>query len=136
MKRVTKEGMKNIASDLIKKVPQIKVFTFSGSLGAGKTTLVQSMLKQMGVDGPIQSPTYTYVSLYRLKDGTMLYHFDLYRLETIDDFLEAGFEEYLYQQNSYCFIEWPEIIKPLLKYSVCHVILEYESDNTRTVVVE
>jgi len=136
MKQITREGMKEIASKLVKKMDHIKVFTFTGSLGAGKTTLVQNMLKEAGVEGPIQSPTYTYVSVYRLKNGTMLYHFDLYRLDSLNDFLEAGFEEYLYQPNSYCFIEWPEIIKPLLKDSVCHVILEYESENTRIVVIE
>lgn len=136
MKQVRVDDMKQIASELVQKMPETKVFTFSGPLGAGKTTLVQHMLKACGVTGPIQSPTYTYVSVYKLKDGTTFYHFDLYRLETTDDFLQAGFDEYLYQPNSCCFIEWPEIIAPLLKDSVCRVTLGYEVEDTRNIVVE
>jgi len=136
MKQFAVQDMQGVASELVKKMPKTKVFTFTGPLGAGKTTMVQHMLKECGITGPVQSPTYTYVSVYKLKDGTTFYHFDLYRLDTLDDFLEAGFEEYLYQPNSYCFIEWPEIMKSLLKDSACHVTLEYESNDTRSITIE
>lgn len=124
-----------IAQKLVALLPEKKVFTFSGPLGAGKTTLVQAMFKQLGVTGPVQSPTYTYMSVYTLKDGTKLYHFDLYRLNNENDFIAAGFDEYLYQPNSWCFIEWPEVIKDLLKKSVCSVVLDYAENEARIIKI-
>lgn len=102
------------------------VITLTGSLGAGKTTLVQALLERAGVTGPIQSPTFTYVTTYTLPSGVQVHHFDLYRLHTLEEFLESGFEEYLYQKNSKALIEWPAIIEPLLKHDVCTIELDYE----------
>src|SRR5579872_2214728 len=72
-----------------------KVMTFTGSLGAGKTTLVQELLRYEGVQDVIQSPTFTYVTAYANPSGLKFYHFDLYRLTSMQDFVEAGFHEYL-----------------------------------------
>ncbi len=102
------------------------VYTFSGSLGVGKTTIVQMLLHRYGVTEPVVSPTFTYMQIYHDAFGRKLYHFDLYRLHTIRAFMTAGFDEYLYQPDSWCFIEWPEIIEPLVCDRVCHVSLDYE----------
>lgn len=107
------------------------VITLTGSLGAGKTTLAQALLKRAGVTGPIQSPTFTYVSVYKTPSGLTIYHFDLYRLSSLKDFLQAGFDEYLYVENAKVLIEWPEIVMPLLKHDVCHVEIEYEGFDQR-----
>lgn len=109
-----------------------KVMTFTGSLGAGKTTLVQELLRYEGVQDVIQSPTFNYVSIYTTPSGLRFYHFDLYRLPSTRDFMEAGFHEYLYEPNSYALIEWPEIIMPLLKKQVCHVALDYVNEDARS----
>lgn len=108
-----------------------KIFTFTGSLGAGKTTLVRAILKESGVKELITSPTFTYVNTYINTQGFVLYHFDCYRITSVDAFLQAGFDEYLYQPNSWCFIEWPEIIMPLIDHAACHSNLEYESGEQR-----
>lgn len=109
-----------------------KIFTLTGSLGAGKTTLVQEMLRQLGVCGPIASPTYTYVCTYPLADGRTVYHFDLYRLSCAQDFIQAGFDEYLYDDKALCFIEWPEIIEAHLpEKNVCKVTIEYIDETKR-----
>lgn len=105
-----------------------KILTFTGPLGAGKTTLVKELLKQYGVSDVVTSPTFTYVNLYENKEGKRFYHFDLYRIEMLEQFLEAGFDEYLNQSNSYVFIEWPESIESLLKKDVCHIAIEYTDD--------
>ncbi|NBQ16795.1 tRNA (adenosine(37)-N6)-threonylcarbamoyltransferase complex ATPase subunit type 1 TsaE, partial [bacterium] len=84
---------------------------------------------------PITSPTYTYVNVYRL-NGITFYHFDLYRLNSLDDFIQAGFDEYLYQPDSYCFIEWPEIIEKLIEKDLCKVIIDYDTEDSRFVVVK
>ncbi len=125
---ITLYDMQKTAQNLLGK--NVQLYTFTGSLGAGKTTLVQAMLKELGVEGAIQSPTYTYVCMYTAADGRKIYHFDLYRLNSLEEFSQAGFEEYLNDSNGICFIEWPEIIKPLLD-DACQVNLEYKDDKSR-----
>ncbi|MCL4229680.1 tRNA (adenosine(37)-N6)-threonylcarbamoyltransferase complex ATPase subunit type 1 TsaE [Candidatus Dependentiae bacterium] len=109
------------------------VITFTGTLGAGKTTLIRELLGQLGVEGPVTSPTFNYVNGYGLPDGRMVYHFDLYRINSLSDFLSAGFGEYIYAPNSVCLIEWPQIIMPLLDHAVCHITLDYDSPQSRII---
>jgi tRNA threonylcarbamoyladenosine biosynthesis protein TsaE len=108
-----------------------KVYTFSGPLGAGKTTLVRSLLKHFTITEPVTSPTFSYLNVYENNKGELLYHFDLYRLSNLQEFLEAGFDEFLYLKNSWVFIEWPDIIKPLLTHNVCFISIDYEKENQR-----
>ncbi len=127
-KDYTVNGISMLAKELI--AEPVRIWTLQGSLGAGKTSLVQSMLSQWGVQGPVQSPTYSYVSIYRTPQGP-LYHFDLYRLTSADDFMQAGFDEYLYDPSGRVIIEWPEIIQPLLPRPVCQVQIEYATSEVR-----
>lgn len=130
----TLEEVPVIAQQLLALFDRCKVFTFTGTLGAGKTTLIRTMLREIGVKEPITSPTFTYVNVYTLDYDRILYHFDLYRIKTMDDFVSAGFDEYLYAPNAWCFIEWPEVIMPLLRSSVCHCTIEYVSEHTRKLI--
>lgn len=107
------------------------IFTFSGPLGAGKTTLIKKLLKDLGVTDIITSPTYNYVNIYTDSLGNKIYHFDLYRISGIEEFFDLGFNEYLSELNSYSFIEWPEIIQPLLKSNVCEIKIDYEGTDKR-----
>lgn len=104
------------------------VFTFTGTLGAGKTTLIGHLLQRCGVLEPITSPTFTYLNIYTNDKGEHFYHFDLYRMHSLAEFLDAGFDEYLYAPQSWAFIEWPEIVMPLLKHNVCDISLDYYDD--------
>ena len=116
-----------VAKQCVELLKDISVITFTGSLGAGKTTLAAAILKCWGVQGPIISPTFSYVNSYSLT-GTKynkVYHFDLYRLENLNDFWQAGFSEYLYQEKNVCLVEWPDIILPLLTTKVCHIFIEF-----------
>jgi tRNA threonylcarbamoyladenosine biosynthesis protein TsaE len=113
-----------------------KIFTFIGQLGAGKTTLIRLLLRHWGITGVITSPTFTYVNIYTDQKGNQVHHFDLYRIKTIDEFIEQGFNEYLYQPNSWTLIEWPEIIKPLLQEQVVQVTLHYKDEITRLASIE
>lgn len=119
-----------IANYLKKLIVEFKIFTFTAPLGAGKTTLIRSLLQCMGVVDPITSPTFSYMNEYKTS-GLTIYHFDLYRIETIHDFMAAGFHEYLYEPESVCLIEWPQVIMPLLNQGVCHCSIEYGSEEQR-----
>lgn len=107
------------------------VITMTGSLGAGKTMLVQALLRYCGVESVIQSPTFTYLSIYTNPSDWRFYHFDLYRLRSLQEFVDAGFHEYLYEPQSYAIIEWPEIIMPLLTKRTCFVDIDYVSEDSR-----
>lgn len=124
-----------IACQLKELMASCKVFAFTGPLGAGKTTLISSLLAECGVTQPVTSPTFTYVNLYENNKGQLFYHFDLYRIEQLSDFVAAGFDEYLYVPNSWAFVEWPQIIMPLLKEQVCFIEIDY-SDHKRKIVIK
>ena len=122
------ESVVELLYGLMKTYP---VFTFSGSLGAGKTTLIKRLLARCGVRAVVVSPTFVYVALYQNGQGETFYHFDLYRLSSLASFIESGFDEYLYVPQSWALIEWPEICEPLLTKGVCHIVLEYVSEHER-----
>lgn len=127
----TLDEMPTVIANMHELLGSCAVMTFTGPLGAGKTTLVQGLLKSYGVEDVVQSPTFTYVTEYYSPSGWKFYHFDLYRLQSMQQFIDAGFAEYLYEPMSYAFIEWPEIIMPLVQKRVCHVNIEYIHDDKR-----
>ncbi len=108
-----------------------KVITFTGSLGAGKTTLVRALLRKCGIEEEITSPTFACVNSYKNKNGTIFNHFDLYRIHSLDEFITSGFDEYLYAPQTRTLIEWPQIIMPLLEKDVCHITLDYQGEDAR-----
>lgn len=123
-----------VADKLYTLIPYCSVFTFTGSLGAGKTTLIKSLLARCGIKDIVTSPTYTYVVPYVNIEEKIFYHFDLYRLNTLEDFINAGFDEFLYMPNSWAFIEWPEIIMPILQKKLCQISINYIDENKRELI--
>ena len=99
-----------------------------GDLGAGKTTLVRSVLRALGYTGTVRSPTYTLVELH-VVSGLHLYHFDFYRFTTPDEFLEAGLDEY-FNEAAICLLEWPNRAAPFVPPADIEICLEIQ-DNTR-----
>lgn len=127
----TLDTVDTVIAALLHVMKHAHIITFTGQLGAGKTTLVRTLLRACGIEETITSPTFTYVNVYTNQSGVTFYHFDLYRIETLDDFLKAGFDEYLHQPNSYVFIEWPAIIMPLLTNHVCHCEISYDMQHIK-----
>jgi len=82
------------------------VIFLEGDLGAGKTTLVRALIRALGYAGPVKSPTYSLVEVYVIS-SLYLYHFDFYRFESPEEFLDAGLDEY-FNDNAVCLVEWPE----------------------------
>ena len=90
-------------------MPQLQhnIFLLKGNLGAGKTTFTQFLLKKLGSNDEVSSPTYAIVNEYHSPKGN-IFHFDLYRMKNIDEVYDIGMEEYL--DNAFlCIIEWPQI---------------------------
>ena len=99
-----------------------KVVRIDGPMGAGKTTLISSICKSLGVEEPVSSPTFSLVNTYKSRDG-IIYHFDFYRIQNAHEALDIGLEEYL-ESGNLCFIEWAEKITPLLPLNYDHYKLE------------
>lgn len=119
------DQMGEIASDLADFVKDCDTITFTGPLGAGKTTLIRALVARWGLARGVTSPTFTYMQRYKLPNGKSVYHFDLYRLSSKDSFLELGLGEYLTQGESKVLVEWPAIIRDIVQGSVCAVTIEY-----------
>ena len=113
-----------------------KVWLFTGPVGAGKTTFIQAIGRQLGIEDDINSPTYALVNEYRLSQSDEpVYHLDLYRMESLEEGLQFGLEEYLFS-GSYCFIEWPELLDPLLEeLEVLRIELEIQPDSSRKILI-
>lgn len=110
-----------------------KVFAFYGSMGAGKTTFIKALCRQMGVDDVITSPTFSIVNEYHRAGGSgVIYHFDFYRIKRLDEVYDMGYEEYFYS-GSPCFIEWPELIEDLLPEDAVKVTIRETGGGARTV---
>ena len=111
------------------------VIALQGDLGAGKTTLIKGIAQGVaGIDArEISSPTFIYLNIY---SGTQsIFHFDLYRLHSTDDFLALGFDEY-FEQEGVCLIEWPETILDLLPDKTLHIEIRYTSENSRELILQ
>jgi tRNA threonylcarbamoyladenosine biosynthesis protein TsaE len=89
------------------------IVCFEGSLGAGKTTLIKKICQKLGCEDTANSPTFSLINPYQTSQAKWIYHFDCYRLNTIEEALDFGVDEYL-DSGNWCFIEWPELILPLL----------------------
>ena len=111
-----------------------RIFAFYGGMGSGKTTFIKSVCEEMGVEEAINSPTFAIVNEYESQEGETIYHFDFYRIKSIAEVYNMGYEEYLYN-NAYCFIEWPELIEELLPEEAVKVTITEEEDTSRTIKI-
>lgn len=121
------EELPQVARAVIQELENEKIVSFKGQMGAGKTTLVAEICKQLNVQDSISSPTYSLVNEYRSPTVGTVYHFDFYRLNSEEEALDIGVEEYLYS-SSVCLLEWAEKIENLLPVHYLEVEIEQEKD--------
>lgn len=107
------EDISLVAKKLLEQT-QSKIILLYGEMGVGKTTLVKSVAEVLGSADDVSSPSFSLINEYNLGDGKSLYHFDLYRINDVEEAFNFGIEDYLYS-NNWIIIEWPELIKPFLE---------------------
>lgn len=130
------QGQTVPAIEIIKICEPHRVFAFDGKMGAGKTTFIKQLCEELGTTDVVNSPTFALVNVYDIAgDVPQVYHFDCYRLKDIREAMDFGAEDYLYSGN-YCFIEWPNLIEPLLPDDTIWVRIEVQEDGCRTLSVE
>ncbi|WP_298064464.1 tRNA (adenosine(37)-N6)-threonylcarbamoyltransferase complex ATPase subunit type 1 TsaE [uncultured Rikenella sp.] len=150
MKTITIKGLSDLpeaAEELLAEIRarQAAVVAFHGEMGAGKTTLIREMCRQLGVDPQeVNSPSFSIVNVYSpaQKEGTAggggpeaVYHFDFYRIRSVDEAFDFGYEEYFFSGNL-CLVEWPERIAELIPEDALHVHLAVVDEDTRTMEIE
>lgn len=120
----------DLACKIANKLNNGDLIVLSGNLGSGKTKFTQGILKNFGLENDISSPTFTIVNEHHCNDIN-IYHFDVYRLQDVDEFYAIGGEEYF--SNGICVIEWGEIIEEILPSDYIKVIFEkdYDCENNR-----
>jgi tRNA threonylcarbamoyladenosine biosynthesis protein TsaE len=110
----------------------VRLVILHGRMGAGKTTLVKSMLSELSAIDQGNSPTFSLINVYQGKTGEKIYHLDLYRLTNLEEALDIGVEDVIYD-NCWRFIEWPEHIISLLPRPYGEVNIELEEDHLRRI---
>jgi tRNA threonylcarbamoyladenosine biosynthesis protein TsaE len=128
------DTIKETAAQFINQIGERTVFAFNGKMGAGKTTFIKSICEVMGVQETVNSPTFSIVNEYEAADGRIIFHFDCYRINKIQEALDLGAEEYLYSGNL-CFIEWSENIAPILPDSIVNVNIEEIENGKRQITI-
>lgn len=121
------DDLQRAAHEFVSLMGDATVYAFHGEMGAGKTTFINALCRELGVESDFTaSPTFAIVNEYR-SDTTaeLIYHFDLYRVENIDDALEIGIEDY-FDSGALCLLEWPEKIDALLPDDTVDITIDVD----------
>ena len=124
-----------VAEEFIRLIRGHRKFAFYGSMGSGKTTLIKAVCKALGANDIITSPSFALINEYHSDCEDIFYHFDLYRIKSIDEVYDLGYEEYFFS-DAYCFVEWAEKAEMLLPLDVVRVRMEVSQDHKRLVHVD
>ena len=109
-----------------------KVILFNGDMGVGKTTLIKSLVRNLGSDENVSSPTFSLVNEYKTKTSCTIYHFDLYRIQEEEELYNFGIEDYL-NTSHWILVEWPEILLPLIQTNYNNVSIRLKNNSKRII---
>ena len=124
-----------IAHTLLETHKNKRIFALRGQMGAGKTTFMQAIAKELNSTDIVTSPTFSIVNEYHTKNDERIYHFDFYRIKNLREAINIGLDEYLYS-GSYCFIEWAENIEELLPQETVNIYITVnEQDLSREFLI-
>ena len=119
------------ASEFLRVLGNRKVVAFYGEMGAGKTTFIKALCRELKVLDGVSSPTFALVYEYHRPDDSVIYHFDFYRINNPSELFDLGYEDYFYSGNL-CFIEWPEKAAHLIPVDALKVLITVQSDGKRS----
>lgn len=138
MKRIEIDSLSQldmVAEEVLAALNGRSVVIFRGGMGAGKTTLISRIAAALGSEDSVTSPTFALVNQYIGENDYRIYHFDFYRIDSIDEVFDLGYEEYFYS-GDLCLVEWPEKIEPLLPEDVMEVRISAGDDEERIFEIE
>lgn len=125
------EDWEKVIEEIVPKI-KYKIILLKGNLGAGKTTFTKSLVKALGSDDNVDSPTYALVNEYHSPKGK-IFHFDLYRVNDVEELYDMGIEEYL-ETGYLSIIEWPEIYENELDGLSYHLIEIEQTEGVRKII--
>ena len=132
-KTILISGLDNIeeaAGEFLMKKPANMVVALYGEMGAGKTTFTKALCKVLGVVDGVNSPTFNLINEYRTDKEEVVYHFDFYRINKLEEAFDIGFEEFI-ESGNLCIIEWPEKIEQILPSDTLRVKISVLKDGSR-----
>lgn len=119
------------AREFINSIGSDRIFLFEGDMGAGKTTFISEVCRVLGADDDFGSPTFSLVNEYEDSKGNPIYHFDLYRIDSPQEALDMGVEEY-FDSGALCLVEWPDRLGGLIPEEARKVVISVNQDNSRS----
>jgi tRNA threonylcarbamoyladenosine biosynthesis protein TsaE len=132
------EDLEQVAQATTEYFGEFEVYALEGDMGSGKTTFMRALGKLLNINEEVSSPTYSLVNEYSINNSVMrIFHFDLFRLKSIEELTDIGFEEYLYAPDVYVFIEWWQMAKDLIEHTD-YILLRFEKidETTRKIILE
>ncbi len=123
-----------VADALLESLNGRNVVAFFAPMGAGKTTLISAIMERMGSQDTVTSPTFALVNQYYTESEEPVYHFDFYRINSLAEAFDMGYEEYFYS-GDLCLVEWPEKIEQLLPDDTMVVKIEIIDPTTRRFII-
>ncbi len=126
-----KRHLPHAAKELLKYAGKKRIIAFYGPMGSGKTTIIKAVCNELGAIDIVSSPTFTLVNEYRTRKGESVFHIDFYRIKKQEEVYDFGIEEYL-TGESWCFMEWPELVEEILPDDVCKVKISVGVNEERT----
>ena len=132
--KFTLDEIGDVTKSLIDEINTVNIILLKGELGAGKTTLIKSILKNLGVKENITSPTFSIVNQYFISNRS-INHFDLYRIKSTEELDVMGFEEYLYSEGV-SFIEWPEIAMSKINERYIEIYIKFIDEKSREITLK
>ena len=129
-----KQHLHTAAKQLLKQSGNNKLFAFYGAMGSGKTTFIKAICESLGAIDIVSSPTFTLVNEYRTSDGESIFHIDFYRIKKQEEVFDFGIEEYL-TGDSYCFMEWPELVEEILPPETVKVKISVDKYEQRLLLI-
>ena len=134
------DKIQQAAREFVDHIGSFRVFAFYGKMGAGKTTFIKAVCRELGVHDVITSPTFAIVNEYEIErqgewNGESIFHFDFYRIKRLEEVYDMGYEDYFYS-GAFCFIEWPELIEDILPDDAVRVSITEQEDGTRRIIFD